>query len=591
MIFVAGLLAGCGPSGPRALVEGDRLVQAGKYSEAVPLLKKATEQLPREARAWNCLGLAYHGAGQSPEAIKSYREALNLSPNLAVARFNLGSLLLELKDYPGAVDEFTTYTLLQKNDVNGWLNRGRAELRARRFEAAEKSYRSSTNLNVRLPEAYNAIGIIQLNRGRQRDTRDAFQSFSNALQIQSNYPPAILNLAIVAHYYLQPKPFDYRPYALKLYHEYLALNPRPGNASQIEAISRQLAVELAPPEPPPLANSRSNQVATPVPPLVTNAAPHAPQNATNPPAPGGAVTIPTTNHPVATAAPAIISPPPAIPEPAPAPTTSRVEPPAPKPVEPVHPTVTEPDRTAALVPMTNQSVAGATAPTTVRTNKPGLLDRLNPINLFRREPKPLPVTVLPGSSNGTIAFARTETISPAVTPSDSTTFPRYHYRAPKVSAAGKRDKAEADLETARTAQKEGRLKDASTALGKAVRADPSFYTAWFNLGFVSNDAGEIEAALSAYESALAIEPDSVGARFNFAQVLQRGGYVLDAADELEKLLAAHPDEPRAHLAMANLYAQKLRQPAKARSHYVEVLRLDLQHPQATAIRYWLRDNP
>jgi tetratricopeptide (TPR) repeat protein len=236
--------------------------------------------------------------------------------------------------------------------------------------------------------------------------------------------------------------------------------------------------------------------------------------------------------------------------------------------------------------MTNQTAI--TLQPAVRTNKQGFLDRWNPINLFRHDPKTVPVTVLPGSTNSTVTVAKAET---ALSPVDSTTFPRYHYRSLPVPAAGKRDKADAELEIARTAQKEGRMKDAIAASEKAIRADPAYFGAYFNLGLVSNEAGEYETALKAYETALSLQADSVGARFNFAQVLQRAGYVLDAVDELEKLLAAHPDEPRGHLAMANLYAQKLRQPAKARAHYLEVLKLDPQHPQATAIRYWLRDNP
>ena len=63
------------------------------------------------------------------------------------------------------------------------------------------------------------------------------------------------------------------------------------------------------------------------------------------------------------------------------------------------------------------------------------------------------------------------------------------------------------------------------------------------------------------------------------------------ADELEKLLANNPSEARAHFALANLYAQQLDQPAKARDHYLRLLELEPQHPQGTAVRYWLEANP
>jgi hypothetical protein len=72
--------------------------------------------------------------------------------------------------------------------------------------------------------------------------------------------------------------------------------------------------------------------------------------------------------------------------------------------------------------------------------------------------------------------------------------------------------------------------------------------------------------------------------------------MIDAAQELEKLLAGSSNEPSnhlaaAHLVLANLYADQLRQNQSARPHYAKVLELDPQNPQGTAIRYWLRDNP
>jgi tetratricopeptide (TPR) repeat protein len=129
------------------------------------------------------------------------------------------------------------------------------------------------------------------------------------------------------------------------------------------------------------------------------------------------------------------------------------------------------------------------------------------------------------------------------------------------------------------------------AYRQAAKADPAYFEAYYNLGFAAYDAKAFQQALSAYESALAINPFSVDARFNFALTLRDGGYLLDAVAELERLLAANPTETRAHYALGNLYAQKLRQPAAARQQYLRVLELEPQHPQATAIRYWLAANP
>ena len=48
---------------------------------------------------------------------------------------------------------------------------------------------------------------------------------------------------------------------------------------------------------------------------------------------------------------------------------------------------------------------------------------------------------------------------------------------------------------------------------------------------------------------------------------------------------------RAHLALANLCAQSLHDPAQARRHYLQVLELDPKNPRTADIRFWLAANP
>jgi tetratricopeptide (TPR) repeat protein len=140
------------------------------------------------------------------------------------------------------------------------------------------------------------------------------------------------------------------------------------------------------------------------------------------------------------------------------------------------------------------------------------------------------------------------------------------------------------------AQQRNRLSEAVEAYRRAIKADPSLFEAHYNLGVAAFEAGDLPLALDAYEHALALNPISVKARFNFAVALQKGNYPRDAANELEKLLTDNPAEARAHFTAANLYAQQLGEPKTARAHYVQVLELEPQHPQATAIRFWLEGN-
>src|SRR5881394_3435371 len=149
------LFNGCGQPGPRALLQGERLVREGNFAQAVQRLELATHLMPKEARAWNHLGLAYHGAGRFGDAMKAYQQSLALDRNLAAGHFNLGSLYLDQGNLPSAVLELTSYTGLQPNAAGGWAKLGTAQTRARLPDPAEKSFRQALKLNPHLPEAWN----------------------------------------------------------------------------------------------------------------------------------------------------------------------------------------------------------------------------------------------------------------------------------------------------------------------------------------------------------------------------------------------------------------------------------------------------
>lgn len=532
-IGLLAVLAGCLPPGPRALLNGERLIKEGKFEAAIAALTEATLQLPRNAQAWNHLGLANHHAGRANEALRAYRKALDVDLNLAPARFNLGCLLLEINQPAAAAAEFTGFTTLQPKTLDGWLRRGRAEMLAQQFEAAERSYRAALALNPKQAEVWNTLGIVQLFRARSEPRRaaeryaDAFQAFNQGVQQQASYAPALFNAALVSHFYLPRRPVDHRPFALEKYKAFLALNPAADNLEAVQQIAAQLEAELSPkPKPAPIT------AATNPPPAVAVAPKPEPPPLPKPtpPAPEPIVAKkpePEPPKPVAVAAVTKMTPPPVVPAPTP-------EPPAPKPAPP-EPSVFRPEPTAPA-------------------------------------PKPAPPRVA-------------ETLAPGWTG------PRYAYLDPPAPTAGARADAQTHFQLGLSMQQIGKNSDAVAAYQRAIRADGAFFEAYHNLGIVAAQMGDLLKSTAAYETALALEPDSASARFNFALALQRGGYLRDAAAELTKLLAKHPDDAGAHFVLANLHSQNFNQPAKARPHYVRVLELRPQHPQATAIRFWLRENP
>jgi tetratricopeptide (TPR) repeat protein len=588
-------MSGCTPAGPRALLEGKRLMDEGQYPQAVQKLKTATTLLGgTNAVAWEYLGLAYQYSGAVAEAEWAYQRALDLNHDLSEVRFNRGCLWLAQNKLEAAKGEFTAYTLRRPNAAEGFLKLGTAQLRSREPSLAEKSFNEALRLNPHSLEAMNGQGLAKLQRGR---AAEAAQCFENALKEQPDYRPALLNLAIVSHQYLRE-----RPLALQKYREYLALKPTPANADSLAATVQQLEQELNPPgrHSPTNAVAPLNPSASVLKPPATNVTRKA--SASKPEAIPSPPKLVATNPPKAETA-ANVAKPVAMNTAKPAPTVAATE--VPKPAAEMVPTPAQepPAATApSPAPPTEPTITTSSVPAngaSPKVAKRGFFDSINPLNLFRSADRTsAPVTPLetaahspPSGPVGTGAAGADVAINSPSAPPPEAAPGRYAYKSPAKPSSGNHDEAERSFEQGVRAYQAHRLREAMQAYRLATQQDPSLFEAYYNLGLVATEAGNLTLALTSYETALALRPTSLDARYNFALVLKQANFLADAAYELEKVLATYPNETRANLALGNLYAQQFGQPAKARRYYLKVLEVEPQHPQAGAIRYWLRDHP
>ncbi|HKQ37737.1 MAG TPA: tetratricopeptide repeat protein [Verrucomicrobiae bacterium] len=548
------LLTGCSDPASRALLKGEKLIQHGQYTKAIAELETATRLLPRNAQAWNHLGLALHYQKQYAPAQQAYRQALAIDHNLASARFNLGNLLYEHSDFVAAIDQLTSYTLLQPRSVDAWLKLGSAQLQAKRYDLAERSFRAALELQPGSCEALNGLGNVAFYRRR---VQDALNYFSRALALDTNYAPAILNSAVVAHQSL-----NNRQQALHGYRNYLALVPQSQSTDAVKAAATQLETELAP--PPSMMTNRPALLAV----------------KTNPPPAAARVLspAPTSTAPILVQRPTTVPIVPSKPVVTQVAQTNKATQAPPKvvvaqseievtklpddlvirPVQDLGSNARGGDSsTNSVQPATaNVGAAGDSS----RTAKSGLLARLNP---FNGKPKPL-------AQEGA---------------------PKYAYLSPARPGAGNRSEAEKHFAAAVKAQRSGEIRTAFAGYKKAVEVDPAYFEAHYNRGLAAYEMGNWQESLRAYEYALALRPDSIDARYNFALALKAANYLDDAAQQLAQILQTRPDESRAHLSLGNLYAYKLNQPQLARQHFSKVLEYDPQNPQASEIRFWLASHP
>jgi tetratricopeptide (TPR) repeat protein len=619
ILALALLVSGCTPAGPRALLKGKRCLDRGNVAEAVTQFRRATSLLATNAGAWNYLGVALQRAGQPEEAAAAYQNALRFDRDLVEVYFNLGQLSLEENKPEAARAAFTAYTLRRPNDPAGWLKLGFAQLRAGDTLPSERSFSTVLSLKTSEADAYNGLGLARLQQGKPRE---AAQFFAAALQARPDFAPALQNLATVNLQYLH----DNRA-ALANFESYLALSPRPANYSEVKAIVASL--------------TQTDAAATIMAPAVVV------KTSTPPPEPKPKV---ASAPPAPRPAPVYRSEPPERTEPqerpAPQPRPEPEEPyfthitprPAVAPV-PAAPVVTQPVRVQpapqlVVTPKTNRLMR----PTVITTPPPatnvvatgeslevpmpeeethhGFWHRLfnagktnSTAKRYREDlsaPAPPPdndaatpaatPTATPAAAPATPAPAVAEEIAgtkPEEKPAEPKpvfTGPRYSYSSPAKPAPGDRHAAEGPFTKARMAEQDENWTEAEQWYQTAADADPSWFEAQFNTGVIAHRLHSYSVALPRYELALAIQPASVDARYNFALALKGAGYALDAADELKRILASNPDEVRAQLALANLCAQSLHDIPQARQHYLRVLELQPDNPQAADIRFWLSAN-
>lgn len=650
-LFIAflawGAGSGCTPPAARSLLEGDRLIQEGKYTRAMDRLKVATTSapLPARAKAWNLLGVAHHGARQFPEAIQAYQRAQQLDSSLAATRFNLGCLFLEQNNWERAATELGAYLVLHQDYAPAWTKLGNANLRGKRLDLAEQNYRTALQLDPTSAEALNGLGIIQLYRKRLEPSVELFRA---ALKHQTNYAPAKLNLAVLNQHYLN----DHTT-ALQLYRDYLRVSGPSPQMGPVQTVVQQLerelvarpAVAATPADLPSIGPARTNPPTLPPPSSTSRVATANPSS--NAPVPSSTpITQPKPAAAPAQVAAAGITPADSVasprldnkPQPVagtdaaettiPPKTRSQVatgsaESHDPLPVvtvsdnslsseEPkVRPAPDRPDASTADGSNNNSESSdpiGAGMVVNRAREKPGVTQRLNPKNWFRGKERDDSAASKPGGTDLTLDSAQNVTppANPAPVPaefpanlerprtaqaqSSRPAFPRYAYRSAARLSPGNRPAAEAYFSKALRAHRERRLAQAMEDYERAVQLDPSYFDAHYNLGLAAFDLRDMRQSLQSYENALALNPESVDARFNFALALQRGNYPIDAVAELKKLTEGGRDESRVHFALGKLFADQLNDVESARLHYRRVLELEPKHPFALSIRYWLAEH-
>lgn len=159
--------------------DSTKATKGGVVSALTPEERKALEHNER--------GLEFFSKGKLDDAIKEYDEAIRLDPKLAAAHNNLGSVYFAGGRFEEAAAAFRHAGELDADYGQAFFNLALAQIKLGR----EKEVNEALDASLR---AYVSAGEAHLKAGRLKEAEEAFRGM---LQIDPEYTPALLRLALV----------------------------------------------------------------------------------------------------------------------------------------------------------------------------------------------------------------------------------------------------------------------------------------------------------------------------------------------------------------------------------------------------------
>ena len=167
-------------------------VRMGSPARALEVLQPQLVRGDRDPQLMAVAGEAYLSVGDYPKAAQYFAQTAALDPKNVAARTRLGQARFAEGDTEAAIRDLEAASALDPNVSSADLALVANLLRQKQFDEATAAVGRLEKKQPNNPLVYNLKGIVYLSK---RDIGSARESFEHALQIQSDYLPAIGNLA------------------------------------------------------------------------------------------------------------------------------------------------------------------------------------------------------------------------------------------------------------------------------------------------------------------------------------------------------------------------------------------------------------
>jgi len=172
------------------------LLQQQKFSEAIPLLRRATERLAGSAQLELALGVAYYGLRRFDEAAAAFLRTIAIAPETEQPYLFLGKFLGQIPGrLPEVTKQFANYEAANPASATGYLLHAKA-LNAQSIEpeAARILLEKSIAINGRDASAHFELGAV-LDRTRRYE--EAAREWEMAAELEPTDPATQYRLSRV----------------------------------------------------------------------------------------------------------------------------------------------------------------------------------------------------------------------------------------------------------------------------------------------------------------------------------------------------------------------------------------------------------
>jgi tetratricopeptide (TPR) repeat protein len=168
---------------PQRLMEDHEFALAQSYLDTYGATLKENFRKGKDPglpRVLYTLGVHQGRAGQAAEAISLYREAIDLRPSYAEARYNLAGLLQAAGEKNAALEQYTALLEFAPSHAAAWHNRGLLRQEAQDLTGAVTDYQAALRHAAGSLDTLNNLGNTLT--GLQR-WNEAFEVFEEAIKI------------------------------------------------------------------------------------------------------------------------------------------------------------------------------------------------------------------------------------------------------------------------------------------------------------------------------------------------------------------------------------------------------------------------